>query len=317
MYTTPSLPTMLLHTIWFPGYRFWDFTISFLHINMHIFTYESARIHTSYTESLASCSYLVCQAGSFCLTCSILLGIVAVCCSSFQLCLSKLAASLHAIAGFSTWRRSPNVKISFAQYRKKLLKLYISAAGKLKSSSWRKTLWAPTQQQLVFSCIETVVLGEVGVGEKKQVRSARLPHTSLHHHLLKSSILCSPKSSAGFSRTSALHKFKFNQFNPCLTLTWVPEYAACFGDLLQSNLGSTQTLEREKDMVCSLSHKRLLLASWLPLTTSMNCCSEHSYVMLCVQKSHKRRFPRWKELRRDAVQKSEASGHNPFLSWAI
>ena len=28
-----------------------------LHIKMHIFTYESARIHTSYTESLASCSY--------------------------------------------------------------------------------------------------------------------------------------------------------------------------------------------------------------------------------------------------------------------
>ena len=27
-----------------------------LHIKMHIFTYESARIHTSYTESLASCS---------------------------------------------------------------------------------------------------------------------------------------------------------------------------------------------------------------------------------------------------------------------
>ena len=29
-----------------------------LHIKMHIFTYESARIHTSYTESLASCSYI-------------------------------------------------------------------------------------------------------------------------------------------------------------------------------------------------------------------------------------------------------------------
>ena len=28
-----------------------------LHIKMHIFTYESARIHTSYTESLASCSH--------------------------------------------------------------------------------------------------------------------------------------------------------------------------------------------------------------------------------------------------------------------
>ena len=28
-----------------------------LHIKMHIFTYESARIHTSYTDSLASCSY--------------------------------------------------------------------------------------------------------------------------------------------------------------------------------------------------------------------------------------------------------------------
>ena len=27
-----------------------------LHIKMHIFTYESARIHTSYTESLASCN---------------------------------------------------------------------------------------------------------------------------------------------------------------------------------------------------------------------------------------------------------------------
>ena len=27
-----------------------------LHIKMHIFTYESARIHTPYTESLASCS---------------------------------------------------------------------------------------------------------------------------------------------------------------------------------------------------------------------------------------------------------------------
>ena len=29
-----------------------------LHIKMHIFTYESARIHTSYTKSLASCSYV-------------------------------------------------------------------------------------------------------------------------------------------------------------------------------------------------------------------------------------------------------------------
>ena len=29
-----------------------------LHIKMHIFTYESARIHTSYMESLASCNWM-------------------------------------------------------------------------------------------------------------------------------------------------------------------------------------------------------------------------------------------------------------------
>ena len=57
MYTTPSLPTMLLHMIWFPRYRFWEFTIV-LHIKMHNFTWKIARIHTSYTESLASCSYI-------------------------------------------------------------------------------------------------------------------------------------------------------------------------------------------------------------------------------------------------------------------
>ena len=41
MYTTPSLPTMLLHIIWFPGYRFWDFTISF-YISRCIFLHTRA-----------------------------------------------------------------------------------------------------------------------------------------------------------------------------------------------------------------------------------------------------------------------------------
>ena len=41
MYTTPSLPTMLLHIIWFPGYRFWDFTISF-YISRCIFLHVRA-----------------------------------------------------------------------------------------------------------------------------------------------------------------------------------------------------------------------------------------------------------------------------------
>ena len=38
MYTTPSLSTMLLHIIWFPGYRFWDFTI-------YRFTYQDAYVY--------------------------------------------------------------------------------------------------------------------------------------------------------------------------------------------------------------------------------------------------------------------------------
>ena len=34
MYTTPSLPTMLLHMIWFPRYRFWE--------SLYRFTYQDA-----------------------------------------------------------------------------------------------------------------------------------------------------------------------------------------------------------------------------------------------------------------------------------
>ena len=57
MYTTPSLPTMLLHMIWFPRYRlnFWEFTISF-YISKCISLHERSLEYIP-PESLASCSH--------------------------------------------------------------------------------------------------------------------------------------------------------------------------------------------------------------------------------------------------------------------
>ena len=59
MYTTPSLPTMLSHMVWFPCNRFWDFTKSFF-ISRCIFLHDKSLGYipptSSYTESLASFS---------------------------------------------------------------------------------------------------------------------------------------------------------------------------------------------------------------------------------------------------------------------
>ena len=58
MYTTPSLPTMLLHIIWFPGYRFWDFTISF-YISRCIFLHTRALEYIPPTRRVLPLAHMI------------------------------------------------------------------------------------------------------------------------------------------------------------------------------------------------------------------------------------------------------------------
>ena len=67
MYTTPSLPTMLSHMMWFPCYRFWDFTKSF-YISRCIFLHDKSLEYIPPTSSYAgefSLMTLSCEQGFF------------------------------------------------------------------------------------------------------------------------------------------------------------------------------------------------------------------------------------------------------------